>query len=62
MTQGKHGTWFYAGWIGGGLLPLVLFAAPLPGVAVQAGAVLALIGIYLTEFVRIRTPQLISLI
>ena len=43
----------------GSLIPMVVLNA-FPGMSLIAGG-LALVGIYLTEFVRIRVPQMIPL-
>lgn len=61
MTRGRYAKYFYAGLLGGGVLPLCLLLIPLPLAAQIIAAGLALAGIYLNEFVRIRAPQLISL-
>lgn len=62
MTKGRYGKIFYLGLIGGAVIPIVLLIAPLGENATLLAAALSLAGIYMTEFVRIRTPQLISLI
>jgi len=62
MLHGRYSKWFYTGFIGGGIVPLCLLLAPIPSEAHYLAAVLSLAGIFLTEFVRIRTPQLVSLI
>ena len=62
ITTGRYAKVLYTGLIVGGVIPLILLVAPLGGGAHQIAAILSLVGIYLTEFVRIRAPQLMSLI
>ena len=59
MTKGYYSKYFWAGIVMGSLIPLVVLNA-FPSVSLIAGS-LALVGIYLTEFVRIRVPQMIPL-
>jgi hypothetical protein len=59
MTKGYYSKYFWAGIVMGSLIPLVVLNA-FPSMSLIAGS-LALVGIYLTEFVRIRVPQMIPL-
>ena len=61
MTHGKYAKIFYTGLLGGTIAPSILLAAPLGSTFEVLAAILVLVGIYCTEFVRIRTPQLIPL-
>jgi formate-dependent nitrite reductase membrane component NrfD len=61
MSTGRYGIYFWFGIAAGTVVPLILcFSGPAPAVGVSA-AVLILVGIYLTEFVWVRVPQLIAL-
>ena len=59
MTKGYYSKYFWAGIVMGSLIPLVVLNA-FTSMSLIAGG-LALVGIYLTEFVRIRVPQMIPL-
>jgi len=61
MTRGYYSGIFYAGMVVGNLVPLVMISL-VEGdhYRIMAG-VFALLGIFLTEFVRVRVPQLIPL-
>jgi hypothetical protein len=59
MTKGYYSKYFWAGIVLGSLTPIVILNT-FPNMALIAGG-LALVGIYLTEFVRIRVPQMIPL-
>ena len=59
MTKGYYSKYFWAGIVIGSLIPIVVLSV-FPSISLIAGG-LALVGIYLTEFVRIRVPQMISL-
>ena len=59
MTKGYYSKYFWAGIVIGNLAPIVLLNV-YSGMAIIAGG-LALVGIFLTEFVRIRVPQMIPL-
>ena len=60
MTKGYYSKYFWLGLIIGNLIPLCLLLINSSPTALIAG-ILALIGIFLTEFVRIRVPQMIPL-
>ena len=59
MTKGYYSKYFWVGIVVGSLLPIAILNT-VPGLSIIAGG-LALVGIYLTEFVRIRVPQMIPL-
>jgi Fe-S-cluster-containing dehydrogenase component len=59
MTKGYYSKYFWAGIVMGSLIPLVVLNA-FTSMSLIAGG-LALVGIYLTEFVRIRVPQMVPL-
>ena len=59
MTNGYYSRYFWTGIILGSFLPFLILTAN-PGYDLVAG-IFALIGIFLTEFVRIRVPQMIPL-
>jgi hypothetical protein len=59
MTKGYYSKYFWAGIVIGSLIPIVVLNA-FPSMSLIAGG-LVLVGIYLTEFVRIRVPQMIPL-
>ena len=59
MTKGYYSKYFWAGIVIGSLIPIVVLSA-FPNMSLIAGG-LVLVGIYLTEFVRIRVPQMIPL-
>jgi uncharacterized membrane protein YobD (UPF0266 family) len=59
MTKGYYSKYFWAGIVIGSLIPIVVLNA-FSSMSLIAGG-LALVGIYLTEFVRIRVPQMIPL-
>lgn len=60
MTKGYYSKYFWLGLIIGNIIPLCLLLINSSPTALIAG-ILALIGIFLTEFVRIRVPQMIPL-
>jgi len=59
MTKGYYSKYFWAGIVNGSLIPIVILNA-FPSMSLIAGG-LVLVGIFLTEFVRIRVPQMIPL-
>ena len=59
MTKGYYSKYFWAGIVIGSLIPIIVLNA-FPSMLLLAGG-LVLVGIYLTEFVRIRVPQMIPL-
>ena len=59
MTNGYYSKYFWTGLIIGSLLPFLILTGS-TGYELVAG-ILALVGIFLTEFVRIRVPQMIPL-
>ena len=59
MTKGYYSKYFWGGIVIGSLIPIVVLNA-FPSMSLIAGG-LVLVGIYLTEFVRIRVPQMIPL-
>ena len=59
MTKGYYSKYFWVGIVMGSLIPIVVLNA-FSSMSLIAGG-LALVGIYLTEFVRIRVPQMIPL-
>jgi hypothetical protein len=59
MTKGCYSKYFWASIVIGSVVPIILINA-YPSMTLIAG-ICALIGIYLTEFVRIRVPQMIPL-
>ena len=59
MTKGYYSKYFWVGVVIGSVTPIVMLNA-YPDLALIAGGC-ALIGIFLTEFVRIRVPQMIPL-
>ena len=59
MTKGYYSKYFWLGVVIGSVIPIVMLNA-YPDFALIAGGC-ALIGIFLTEFVRIRVPQIIPL-
>jgi len=59
MTKGYFSKYFWVGVFIGSIVPIVMINA-YPSMALIAGGC-ALIGIFLTEFVRIRVPQMIPL-
>ena len=60
MTHGPLAKTFYAGVIGGGLLPLAMIVSGWPMLTVPA-AILALLGVLLSSHVWVKAPQLIPL-
>jgi len=60
MTKGYYSKYWWAGILLGSFAPIVILTAHAESMTLFAGG-LALIGIFLTEFVRIRVPQMISL-
>ena len=59
MTKGYYSKYFWVGIVMGSLIPIVVLNA-FSSMSLIAGG-LVLVGIYLTEFVRIRVPQMIPL-
>jgi hypothetical protein len=59
MTKGYYSKYFWVGVVIGSVTPIVMLKA-YPDLALISGGC-ALIGIFLTEFVRIRVPQMIPL-
>ena len=59
MTKGYYSKYFWAGIVIGSVMPIVLLNNYPSMTLIASGC--ALIGIYLTEFVRIRVPQMIPL-
>jgi formate-dependent nitrite reductase membrane component NrfD len=59
MTKGYYSKYFWAGIIIGSVAPIILLNA-YPSLTLIAGE-FAIVGIFLTEFVRIRVPQMIPL-
>jgi hypothetical protein len=60
MTKGHYSKYFWAGIIIGSVIPIMMLTMVSGSGALLAGG-LALAGILLTEFVRIRVPQMIPL-
>jgi len=60
MTKGYYSKYFWAGIIVGSVVPIIMLIMIAGSSALLAGG-LALVGILLTEFVRIRVPQMIPL-
>ena len=60
MTKGYYSKYFWAGIIGGSVIPIMMLTMITGAGAILAGG-FALVGILLTEFVRIRVPQMIPL-
>jgi hypothetical protein len=60
MTKGYYSKYFWAGILIGSVAPIVMLTAYADTTKLIAGG-LALIGIFLIEFVRIRVPQMIPL-
>jgi hypothetical protein len=60
MTKGYYSKYFWAGIVIGSVTPIVMLTAYADSMKLIAGG-LALIGIFFTEFVRIRVPQMIPL-
>jgi hypothetical protein len=60
MTKGYYSKYFWAGIIVGSVIPIMMLTMIAGSGALLAGG-LALVGILLTEFVRIRVPQMIPL-
>ena len=60
MTKGYYSKYFWAGIIVGSVVPIMVLTMIAGSGALLAGG-LALAGILLTEFVRIRVPQMIPL-
>ena len=59
MTKGYYSKYFWEGIIIGSVVPIILLNA-YPSMTLIAGG-FVIIGIFLTEFVRIRVPQMIPL-
>ena len=60
MTKGYYSKYFWAGVVFGNVLPIVILNLIFGNMTLIAGG-LVLMGIFLTEFVRIRVPQMIPL-
>ncbi len=60
MTKGYYSKYFWAGIIIGSVVPITMLTMIGGSGALLAGG-LALLGILLTDFVRIRVPQMIPL-
>jgi Fe-S-cluster-containing dehydrogenase component len=60
MTKGYYSKYFWAGVVFGNVLPIVILNLIFGNMTLIAGG-LILMGIFLTEFVRIRVPQMIPL-
>ena len=60
MTQGYYSKYFWFGILLGNILPICLIVINMESFIIVSG-LLVLIGIFLTEFVRIRIPQMIPL-
>jgi len=60
MTKGYYSKYFWAGIALGSVIPIIILNTMSGSTTLIAGG-LILIGIFLTEFVRIRVPQMIPL-
>jgi len=60
MTRGYYSKYFWIGIILGSILPICLIVINIESLIIVSG-LLVLMGIFLTEFVRIRIPQMIPL-
>jgi len=60
MTKGYYSKYFWGGIVFGNVVPFVMLTASTDNMTLIAGG-FVLIGIFLTEFVRIRVPQMIPL-
>jgi Ni/Fe-hydrogenase subunit HybB-like protein len=60
MTKGYYSKYFWAGIVLGSVVPIVILNTMSGSMILIAGG-LTLMGIFLTEFVRIRVPQMIPL-
>ena len=60
MTKGYYSKYFWAGIVFGSITPIVMINTYADTMTLIAGG-MALVGIFLTEFVRIRVPQMIPL-
>jgi len=60
MTKGYYSKYFWGGIVFGNVVPFVMLTASTDSMTLIAGG-FVLIGIFLTEFVRIRVPQMIPL-
>ena len=60
MTKGYYSKYFWAGVVFGNVLPIVILNLIFGNMTLIAGG-LVLMGIFLTELVRIRVPQMIPL-
>ena len=60
MTKGYYSKYFWAGIVFGNIAPIVMINTYADTITLIAGG-MALVGIILTEFVRIRVPQMIPL-
>ena len=60
MTKGYYSKYFWAGIVFGNVVPFMMLNASTDSMTLIAGG-FVLIGIFLTEFVRIRVPQMIPL-
>jgi len=60
MTKGYYSKYFWSGLIIGSIIPIIMLSTQFETLLIISG-VLSLIGNYLTEYVRIRIPQMIPL-
>jgi hypothetical protein len=60
MTKGYYSNMFWTGIVIGNIFPFIMLIVLTGSMILVAGG-LAIIGIFLTEFVRIRVPQMIPL-
>jgi hypothetical protein len=60
LTKGYYSKYFWSGIMIGNVIPIILLSSMTGSMAHLAGG-MVLIGIFLTEFVRIRVPQMIPL-
>ena len=60
MTKGYYSKYFWLGIALGSIIPIIMLSTQMEELVIISG-VLALIGNYLTEYVRIRIPQMIPL-
>ena len=60
MTKGYYSKYFWLGITLGSIIPIIMLSTQMEELVIVSG-VLALIGNYLTEYVRIRIPQMIPL-
>tara|TARA_B110000263_G_scaffold7236_1_gene6197 strand:+ start:295 stop:1905 length:1611 start_codon:yes stop_codon:yes gene_type:complete len=60
MTKGYYSKYFWSGLVIGTIIPIIMLSTQIENLLIISG-VLSLIGNYLTEYVRIRIPQMIPL-